>query len=490
MAYITSPLLADTSTTIHEDLSDTIAMVDPVSFPLFWLLDQRAVQNITFSWVLDNIPYEPGIQASPEGQQASGLRSGSVAPLGSQFDAYPGVTGSTLSTTNEASYHRIRATNVTHILNKLVSVSRTQQQVNEAGISNEYAHQIFRIGTALMMNMEYNTHWSTYQDGNSGNSPDGFTRRMHGLIPWILSTGLDNSAVTIAGSSIPNNYSSTVYYNPTWYPMQWSATDNLVARTGVTGGGPLGSRFDGTQVVGSEMVNPVNADLLARMRVYATTGTVPNGVYTGGNAGSQTAASETVDLGTGVTYSASNVNVDFSVDLTRDILNTYVLQPAYRKGMRILGSHMLCSAAVKRLFASFAHVYGAGTNPSASLLNTRYIDAVAKRIVDTIDVYESDFGPIFINMDRYFEDSSPYSPLGTNQGFFDASYTNGKRYYITPSKSFVLLEPDMAQIRILHGLGHEPLGKTGDSQEGILTMETSFQMSNPKGFAAGFGVVA
>lgn len=478
MTYTTSPLLADTSTTVREDLADTITMVDPVSFPYQSLFDTRTVYSTTFEWLVDFIPYVDETQASEEGEQASGSRTANSGSLASIFDAYPAV--------NESQYRRTRLANVTHILDKYVSISGTEMAVNEAGVGNEYAHQVFRIGTYLLMQQERNLHWSTYVDGSA--SPNNYKRQMHGLIPWILSTGLDNSSVTIAGKVVPNYFSSTVAYNPTWYPLEASTggTDTLAPRATVTG--PFRSYWNGTQ-----MASYAASEVIPRLRLSGGAGSLAaldSGYFADA---SVTTADVLLGLNTGANYTdGDDTTGDFSVDLTRDLLNTYVLQPAYAKGMRIGGSLMLCSAAIKRLVGQFANVFGSGSPPALAMLNERWIAAAEKKLIDSVDYYESDFGIIGIHMDRYMESSTNYNPSGALLGFHDASYTNSETYYITPSKSFIIIEPDMVKIAVLNGRGffHNPLGMQGDSLEGQLVSEMSIQPMNPRAFAGGFGFVA
>lgn len=482
--YITSPLIADTSTTAREDYLGLITMVEPVSFPLMRLLPHRGCNNILHSWLMDNIPYENAIVASQEGYQIPGLRTGgTTTPLAASLDAWPAV--------NEASYRRQRASNGTHIVTKGVSVSGTQQSSDEAGVGDEYNHQVYRIGTALLMQQEHNLHWSVYTDGDSGNS---YARQMHGLIPWILSTGLDNSAVTIAAHSVANTYSSTVAYNPTWYPLEedtGSASGDVVPRASLTGTGPFRAYWNG-----SSMASYSAGQVIPRL--YFSGGASNINALDGMYFADATAdtADAFINLQSSATYTdGADTTGDFSVDLTNELLHTYILQPAYAKGMKIGGSIMLCSSAIKRLMSNFAHVYGTGSSPTASvstLLNTRTIAASDKKFVASIDYFETQFGVIAVHQDRYFESSTPYSPLGTNQGFYSTTWSNSKRYYVTPSKSFILIEPDMAEVAPFkdRGFFHADLGKRGDSIEGMLTSEMSLRVLNPKAFAGGFGFAA
>lgn len=472
MAYTANPLLADTSSTIREDLTNYITTLSPTDTPLFSMLGTESVSNIIFDWLMDNVPFTAEIQSAGEGAEAT-------------FDM----------TSNASAYRRTRAANQTMITRKTVDVTGTQRAVNEAGVEDEYSFQVIRQGLSLMKQAEYNLHWSTYVDGIS----TAYNRGTHGLAAWLLSTGIDESAVTIAGRSIPNAYSATVLYRAARLLSIFPGGGDTYARDPAGGAGaiyesPIFKYYSSTT---NAMALAAALDTISRVRLssYAVTPTL-NTTYSTAFHSSLTADDSTVDINTGAVVAAQSGYAHYGSDLTRTELFDYMLSPAWGKGMNIQGAVALCGVRVKRIISNFATVYsGSGATQTAEMLNDRNIGVDAKMLSDTIDVYESDLGKIYVNLDRYMNGAEHLVANGgsarTNTsfvGWHDASWSNNKSYYIQPNASLFIIEPEFFKIGLLRGLTHEPLAKTGDSNEGMLLMEYGLKCLNPIAGIAGFGV--
>jgi len=159
-----------------------------------------------------------------------------------------------------------------------------------------------------------------------------------------------------------------------------------------------------------------------------------------------------------------------AADLTRDELHT-VLGQGWNKGMNIDGSLMLCGNDIKRIISEFALVYGAA-NTFTPTRPQRF-----KTMDETIDVFSSDYGDIYINMDRYMTSSTTFEyPVGASADTTD-----------THASCFFIIEPDMYHRTVLRGLSHVPLAVTGDSTEGFCVAEMGLQCDNIR---AGIGGTA
>lgn len=86
---------------------------------------------------------------------------------------------------------------------------------------------------------------------------------------------------------------------------------------------------------------------------------------------------------------------------------------------------------------------------------TKNFDQEDKRLVNAIDVYESDFGIIKLFLHRY-----------ANGGATD--------------NDLVLVNPDHAKIGFLRRPEYEEIAKTGDATKGYYVTEATLQVSNPK----------
>jgi len=100
--------------------------------------------------------------------------------------------------------------------------------------------------------------------------------------------------------------------------------------------------------------------------------------------------------------------------------------------------------------------------------NTRFIPAVDKKIVAGIDVYDSDFGLIPIQLNRW-------SPVSTNVGTTETASTTDV------SGRIWFLQRSLVRLAWLRPLQHNLMGKRGDSTVGQVRAELTLEVGNQKG---------
>lgn len=173
-----------------------------------------------------------------------------------------------------------------------------------------------------------------------------------------------------------------------------------------------------------------------------------------------------------------------NANLTRDQLHDSMLQPAHVGGMDLSGAVALVPSQMKRIISQFAFVYdGGSTTDTVVPLNERRIGARERTLIDTIDVFETDFGTIYMNIDRRMNDTSASAVLGTSVP---------ESYIVTqasaPDNLMLIIDPTMFRIRVLEGLTFIPLAKTGHSTKGMVVIDFGFQCDNPKAGILGVDV--
>lgn len=106
--------------------------------------------------------------------------------------------------------------------------------------------------------------------------------------------------------------------------------------------------------------------------------------------------------------------------------------------------------------------------------NTRYIQAGEKRLVVGVDVYDSDFGLVPIQLNRY-------SPQSANTASASANATDvtGRIWF---------LQRSLVRIAWFRQLGFRPMGTRGDSTAGQIRAECTLEVANEKGLAVMKGV--
>lgn len=140
---------------------------------------------------------------------------------------------------------------------------------------------------------------------------------------------------------------------------------------------------------------------------------------------------------------------------------------------RQAGAVGFCGAKIKNLFSQFALT-------ANGAINERTLDAASKRVVDTVDYYETDFGVVSLNLCRYLNISGESVSIPTT------SSLDGDGTAVTVAYDEVLLfmQPRYFQIGVVRPVYMSPLGKTGDFERGIVRGEQALICRNPQAATA------
>lgn len=178
--------------------------------------------------------------------------------------------------------------------------------------------------------------------------------------------------------------------------------------------------------------------------------------------------------------------------LSRGLFYDKILKPAHLHGMRIGGSVVLCGSPLKSLIGEFALT-------AQGAINDRNVNAIDKLLVDTIDVVDTDFGRVYVNLDRYMELQTGSNNVGENITLDSLGSTPGSNYggatgnvpltYNT-NDSLVVIQPEHWQIGVLRGFGFQPLSPIGDSTKGMIVGEWSVVCRNPIAGTGGTSLLA
>ena len=134
---------------------------------------------------------------------------------------------------------------------------------------------------------------------------------------------------------------------------------------------------------------------------------------------------------------------------------TDVLELIYRNGGN--PEQVYVSPKVKRQMSAFTILGTTGATPHA-----RNIAAVDKKLVSSIDFYDSDFGIIQIVLNRWL-------PEATNTTTASANATDVKGWAF-------FLQRSMNRLAWLRPMKHELIGKRGDSVAGIVVGEVTLEV--------------
>lgn len=170
-----------------------------------------------------------------------------------------------------------------------------------------------------------------------------------------------------------------------------------------------------------------------------------------------------------------------TIQLTDAILRDDILQPAWRKGMQIPASIGFCGGVLKARLSDLGVVYGAGSNQVSAM----FIEAEKKKKVLTIDVFESDYGPLSIALNRYIDTTYQQSITYTGGSTFGAAGQTAQANQI-----LAIIEPQFWQIAVLRALEHTPLGKAADTTKGYVVSEEGLKCLNPIAGTGGEGLTA
>lgn len=167
-----------------------------------------------------------------------------------------------------------------------------------------------------------------------------------------------------------------------------------------------------------------------------------------------------------------------NVNLTRDFFIDDVLAPAWKEGLNVGGSIMLCGSKIKTLVSEFSLFSGAAS------INERTIPADMKMFVDTIDVVDTHFGKVFVNLDRYMDVSGQSMTTANNSG--------GDAYTVPFDDVFIVIDRDYWKISTVRGrgIGFYPLATVGDSTKAMYLADWGTICQNPLAGCGAHKVVA
>lgn len=204
-----------------------------------------------------------------------------------------------------------------------------------------------------------------------------------------------------------------------------------------------------------------------------THGVIPWIAWTGMEPGASTIGGHAIPNAFSGTWDSGNAD-----DITLGEFNL-MLAAAWdngTNGMNVDGSLMFCGNKIKSVVSDFTYLHaGSGATITTSL--HRNVDAHEHYATDHIDVYESQFGVIYINLDRYLNGSETVT-IAANETSSSGSTS------MVANETFFIIEPEFWDIQALRGLSFTPLAKTGDSSRGLIVFEAGIRCLNP---AAGMG---
>lgn len=134
---------------------------------------------------------------------------------------------------------------------------------------------------------------------------------------------------------------------------------------------------------------------------------------------------------------------------------------------RQAGAVGFCGARIKNLFSQFALT-------ANGAINERSLDAAAKRVIDTVDYYETDFGVVSLNLCRYLNISGQSVSVAQSTGSVTVPY----------DEVLLFMQPSYFQIGVVRPVYMSPIGKTGDFEQGLIRGEQALICRNPQAGAA------
>lgn len=167
-----------------------------------------------------------------------------------------------------------------------------------------------------------------------------------------------------------------------------------------------------------------------------------------------------------------------AANLTRVILHDSLLTPAWRAGMQVEGCIVLLGAEMKFLVADFA----VGSTGFAAI-NERIMPAEARTMIDTIDIIRTDFGYIYMNLDRYLD-----GPDGRTVILQKTTSPSFRTFRL--NQTILIFQPGMLEIAVMRPASFTLLAKIGDATKGMCVMEAGTKLLNPLGLIMGTDLVA
>ena len=132
------------------------------------------------------------------------------------------------------------------------------------------------------------------------------------------------------------------------------------------------------------------------------------------------------------------------------------------------GATGFCGSRLKALFSKFALSAGLGS------VNERTISAESAKVVDRVDLYDTDHGIISMNLCRYLDIPDQTTVFTQSTGSTTVAW----------DEVLILMQPRYFNIGVLRGTGYSPLAQNGDFDQGLIVGEQSMVCTNPLGAAA------
>ncbi len=180
MASVSKVTTYDGVNSIKTDLSDVIYDISPTDTPFMSNIGRDACENTYFEWQTDVLASADTTNAVIEGADAGNA----------EFTA------------------TVRVANYTQISRKVISVSNTDNKVNNAGMTSQMAYQKAKAAKELKRDME--AILTSNQAGVAGNTSTA--RKTAGLPTWLITNSQANGATVSAMSGASGNgYPSTAW---------------------------------------------------------------------------------------------------------------------------------------------------------------------------------------------------------------------------------------------------------------------------------------
>jgi len=180
MASVSKVTTYDAPNSIREDLSNIIYDISPVDTPFMSNVGRDTCENTYFEWQTDALAAADTTNAVIEGADAGNA----------EFTA------------------TVRVANYTQISRKVISVSGTDDAVNNAGMRTQMAYQTAKAAKELKRDME--AILTSNQAGVAGNTSTA--RKTAGLPTWLITNSQANAATVSAMSGAGGNgYPSTAW---------------------------------------------------------------------------------------------------------------------------------------------------------------------------------------------------------------------------------------------------------------------------------------
>lgn len=231
-------------------------------------------------------------------------------------------------------------------------------------------------------------------------------------------------------------------------------------------------------VIWSPYVAGAPGDLAGSGTAPQTHGLAPWAIWTGGGAATVTVTAQQVPAEFKSTYYAGT-----GVDMTRTQLNEQLLQPYWEKGGELDRTLVFVGTKVKNVISNYAMIYnGSGATLSSTPLNERSIPAGAMALIDKIDIYEGDWGRMFVIKNRNMSNATIPAYTSGDHGLPAPLISP---LVIDPRKALLGYQPRYVALNIFEAPNHVPLAKQGSFSAGYCEAVIGTIVRNPRALMFG-----